>query len=212
VSDAEAQLAAVDRELADFTAAAGTPVPDRDYEILANQISSLQTQRAQAAASDQAIVAERLGQEIASKQQQLGQMAGTLKTYNGLQSKRTTAIEALNSARQRLTQASAEFAAGDPTRTVTGGETVKLSVVGPTLKGGVTALVAGLFFAGGIALLLELRRHRRLARHEVEAEADSDVQAVEADAPLAPTPVGQDNGDGSGSKHQPALTGESVQR
>ncbi|MBA3283386.1 MAG: hypothetical protein H0U29_14265, partial [Acidimicrobiia bacterium] len=68
---AAATLAAADEELAAFTATASTPVPDRDYQILADQISSLQTLQAEAAARQELSIAARFGGEIAARQGKL---------------------------------------------------------------------------------------------------------------------------------------------
>ena len=172
LATAEAALAAADQELAAFTATASTPVPDRDYEILADQISSLQTLQAEAAARQELTIAARYGGEIAAKQGQLTKLATTLTRYNELTANRSLAADNLTASRQNLDQARAQFAAGDPDRIVTPGEPVKVSPLGPAAKGGVTAFVSGLFFAGGIALLLELRRSQRLA---AAADAREDV-------------------------------------
>lgn len=191
LSDAESQLAAVDQELADFTARASTPVPDRDYQILADQISSLQTLQAESAARQEVSIAARYGAEIAAKQQQLTQLATTLSAYNALQTKRAAAVDAVTASRQALIQASAQFAAGDPNRIVTTGDTTKVSPLAPAVKGGVTALVSGLFFAASIALILELRRSQGLAARQ-EAEGPTGVEdGAEAVAPpplIGPVP------------------------
>lgn len=182
VSEAEAKLAAVDAELVDFRAKAGTLVPERDYEILANQISSLQSQQLQASAKGDSPTANNLGVQVAAKQQQLTRLAATLSAYATLQVKRSAAVDGVNAARQMLLQAKAQFAAGDPSRTVTAGSTKKASPWLGALKGGVIALVAGLFFAAGVAFLLEIRRRLGSGRrgrptergHFAEPDPDGD--------------------------------------
>ena len=182
LAKAEAELAAADQKLADFTRGASTPVPDRDYQILADQISSLQTLQAESAARQEIGIAARYSGEIATKQGELSKLATTLAEYNALTARRSDAVSAVTATRQNLDQARAQFAAGDPNRIITLGEAVKVSPLGPAAKGGVTAFVSGLFFAAGIALLLELRRSQKLAG----ATAGEDV----VDPPRAdPTPV-----------------------
>jgi len=179
---AEQELAAADLKLADFTRDASTPVPDRDYQILADQISSLQTLQAESAARQEISIAARYSGEIAAKQGELTKLATILAEYNALTARRSDAVSAVTATRQNLDQARAQFAAGDPDRIIAPGEAVKVSPLGPAAKGGVTAFVSGLFFAAGIALLLELRRSQKLA----SATAAEDV----VDPPRAdPIPV-----------------------
>ena len=182
LAKAEEELVAADQKLAEFTRVASTPVPDRDYQILADQISSLQTLQAESAARQEISIAARYSSEIVAKQGELTKLAVTLAEYNALTANRSDAVNAVTATRQNLDQAKAQFAAGDPNRIITSGDPVQVSSLGPAAKGGVTAFVSGLFFAAGIALLLELRRSQKLA----SAKAGEDL----VDPPRAdPTPL-----------------------
>ncbi len=175
LAKAEEELLAADEKLAGFTRVASTPVPDRDYQILAGEISSLQTLQAESAARQEISIAARYGGVIAAKQDELTKLATTLAEYNVLTARRSDAVNAVTATRQNLDQARAQFAAGDPDRIITPGEAVKVSTLGPAAKGGVTAFVSALFFAAGIALLLELLRSQTLA-------VPPEVEAIEPEA------------------------------
>ena len=186
LAKAEAELAAADQKLADFTRGASTPVPDRDYQILADQISSLQTLQAESAARQEISIAARYSGEIATKQGELAKLATTLAEYNALTARRSDAVSGVTATRQNLDQARAQFAAGDPNRIITPGEAVKVSPLGPAAKGGVTAFVSGLFFAAGIALLLELLRSQKL--DAATADAGIHYRAALIDPPRSDPP------------------------
>ena len=185
LAKAEEELLAADQKLAEFTRVASTPVPDRDYQILADQISSLQTLQAESAARQEISIAARYSGEIAAKQGELTKLATILAEYNTLTARRSDAVGAVTATRQNLDQAKAQFAAGDPDRIITPGEAVKVSRLGPAAKGGLTAFVSALFFAAGIALLLELRRSQTPAAIPEPMATEPEVSEPEVSEPEA---------------------------
>ncbi|MGH9123787.1 MAG: Wzz/FepE/Etk N-terminal domain-containing protein [Acidimicrobiales bacterium] len=183
---AQQQLANVNNQLADFAKASGTPVPDRDYQVLATEISQLQQTQDQAQASNNTIEANNLAPEIAAKQQQLTQLAGVLATYLNLKDQQSQAQTQLNAANQTYQQAQAQFAAADPSQVVTLGATSKVSFLQATAAAAAVAFGSALALAIGIVFVLEAMRRRRVPGEVRTAPADTGVSMPSPEVSSAP--------------------------
>jgi len=154
VSDAEGAIA-------DLTRQTGLVVPDKDYEVKAQAVASLQSAQAQALANGQGATASRLQDQINQKQQDLAKMAPQVQQYQGLLDRKNEAISALNDAQQSLNQAKAQFQAADPARVVSLGKTLKVSVISDLAQKGIAAIVAGLILALAIVAVQEILARAR---------------------------------------------------
>jgi capsular polysaccharide biosynthesis protein len=173
---AQQQLANVNTQLANFAKASGTPVPDRDYQVLATEISQLEQTQAQATATNNTIEASRLQPEITAKQQQLSQLAGVLSTYLNLKDQQSQAQTSVNAANATYQQAAAQYAAANPNTVITLGGTSKVGLISATAPGAAVAFGSGLALAIGIVFLLEAMRRRRIVVDEAPAVATAVAQ------------------------------------
>jgi capsular polysaccharide biosynthesis protein len=142
--------------IADLTRQTGLVVPDKDYEVKAQAVASLQSAQAQALANGQGSTASHLQSQIDQRQKDLANMAPQVQSYQALVDRKNEAINSLNQAQQALNQARAQFAAADPGRVVTLGNTQKVSVLSDLVQRGMVAIVAGLILSLGIVAVLEI--------------------------------------------------------
>jgi capsular polysaccharide biosynthesis protein len=156
VSDTETQMAALTRQN-------GLVLPDKDYEVRAQEIASLQSAQAQATANGQAATAAALQTTIAAKQAALAQLAPTVQQYQSLLDQKAQALTNLNQAQQSLQQAQAQLAAADPSKVVSLAGTQRQSLFSAFIQKGTVAAGAGLLLALAIVALLELVPRRRFA-------------------------------------------------
>jgi len=181
---AEQQLANVNKQLSDFAEASGTPVPDRDYQVLATEISQLEQTQAEANASNNTLEASRLQPEITAKQQQLTQLAGVLSTYLNLKDQQSQAQSAVNAANATYQQAAAQFAAADPSQVISLSATTKVSFITATATAAAVAFGSALALAIGIVFVLEaMRRRRKVA--DVEPSATTAQPDLDTEPPVA---------------------------
>ena len=185
VTQAQQQLTSINNQLTAFAQASGTPVPDRDYQVLATEIASLEETQAQASANNNAIEANNLAPEIAAKKTQLTQLAGVLSTYLNLKDQQAQDEADLNSANQTYQQAQSQFDAANPNQVVTLGATKKVSFLAATAPAAGVAVGSALAFAIAIVFLLEAVRRRRRPE-DIDAPVDVPMEvrviAVEAEA------------------------------
>ncbi len=204
VDDAQKALDDANTALTSFLATSSSPVPDRDYGVLATAIANLEQERTKSAANGDTTIATRLDADIASQRQQLVKLGALVSQFNALQARRDQAVTQLTAARQTLRQAEAQFEAANPDRVVRVGPPAKPSPVPGALRSAIAAAAAALFFAVAIVALIELRRHPRAVAEEAgptvgkpadKAAETAPVKTAEtaadkpADKPAAPGPT-----------------------
>lgn len=146
VSDAEASLNGLINKIG---------LPDKTYEVKAQQLAHLQESQSQATATGSTVTAGRLQAAIDAKQGELNALAPQVQEYESLKDKKDQATATLNQARQSLQQAKAQFEAADPKQDITLGRAHVLSVVSDIIQKGGVALGAGVFLAVGLIVVLE---------------------------------------------------------
>jgi preprotein translocase subunit SecG len=171
VDGAKQALANVEGQIADLSKTTGLVVPDKDYEVRAQAVASLQSAQAQALANGQGPTAARLQTQIDQKKTELAAIAPQVQQYTALQTQKDAAVTQLNQAQLALQQAQGQLQAADPKQVVTVGKVHSVSVIGDVLQKGAVSVFAGLFLALGIIAGLELlERTREPATVEVPAE------------------------------------------
>jgi hypothetical protein len=163
----QAQKTADDAEVAldDFAKASGVVVPDRDYQIKAQQVSDLERQSLEAAARGNTDEAARIAAALPAKRAEVAALAPKLAAYNALVDRRDRARDQLAEAQGALGLALAVEKASDPASVVTVGPTREISRADAAVRKAVVAVGASLFLAIGLVALLEPagRRHLRLS-------------------------------------------------
>jgi capsular polysaccharide biosynthesis protein len=171
VDAAKANLGSVEGQIADLGRTTGLVVPDKDYEVRAQAIASLQSAQAQALANGQGTTAAHLQTQIDQMKGQLAAIAPQVQQYTALTTQKDAAVTQLNQAQQSLQQAQSQLQAADPKQVVSMSKVHSVSVIGDVIQKGGVALFAGLFLALGIVAALELlERYRQPAPVEVPAE------------------------------------------
>jgi capsular polysaccharide biosynthesis protein len=171
VDSAKQALAGVEGQIADLGKSSGLIVPDKDYEVRAQAIASLQSAQAQAIANSQGTTAAHLQTQIDQMKTQLAAIAPQVQQYSALLTQRDAAVTQLNQAQQSLQQAQSQLQAADPKLVVSVSKVHPVSVIGGVLQKGAVAVFAGLFLALGIIAGLELlERSRQPATVEVPPE------------------------------------------
>jgi DNA repair exonuclease SbcCD ATPase subunit len=171
VEGAKQALAGVEGQIADLSKQTGLVVPDKDYEVRAQAIASLQSAQAQALANGQGASAAKLQTQIDQKKAELAAIAPQVQQYSALQTQKDAAVSQLNQAQTALQQSQGQLQAADPKQVVTVGKIHSVSVIGDVLQKGAVAVFAGLFLALGIVAGLELlERTRRPSSVEVPSE------------------------------------------
>jgi capsular polysaccharide biosynthesis protein len=168
---AKQNLANVEGQIAALSKSSGLVVPDKDYEVQAQAIASLQSAQAQALANGQGSTASRLQTQIDQKKAQLAAIAPQVQQYSSLVTQKDAAVTQLNQAQQALQQSQGQLQAADPKQVVSVGKVHSVSVIGDVLQKGAVSVFAGLFLALGIIAGLELlARTREPAAVEVPSE------------------------------------------
>jgi hypothetical protein len=171
VDGAKAGLADVEGQIANLSKQTGLVVPDKDYEVRAQAIASLQSAQAQSLANGQGATAARLQTQIDQKKAELAAIAPQVQQFTALQTRKDAAVTQLNQAQTALQQAQGQLQAADPKQVVSVGKVHSVSVIGDVLQKGAVSIFAGLFLALGIIAGLELLvRTREPAAVEVPAE------------------------------------------
>jgi capsular polysaccharide biosynthesis protein len=164
LADAEGQIATLSKQT-------GLVVPDKDYEVRAQAVASLQSAQAQSLANGQGATASRLQTQIDEKKGELAAIAPQVQQYTAMLDRKNAAVTQLNQAQQALQQAQGQLQAADPKQVVSVGKIHSVSVIGDVLQKGLVSVFAGLFLALGIVAGLELlARTREPAQVEVPAE------------------------------------------
>lgn len=185
VEEAQAAAGAVQAELDAFTVASGVVVPDRDYQIRAQQVADLERQSLEAAARGEAEAAARIAAVLPAKRAQLAELAPKLATYNTLVDKKNRAQQRLAEAQASLQMALAFEKASDPASVVTVGPTREISRAETAAQKAAVAVGASLFLAIGLVVLLEPAGRRHLRMPGTHSSPIHGVAAAAAD----PEPV-----------------------
>ncbi|MGH3118476.1 MAG: hypothetical protein ACRDQ2_15455 [Gaiellales bacterium] len=161
VEEAQAGVTAAEAELDAFTAESGLVVPDRDYQVMAQQVSQLEQQALAAAARGEAEEAARIAAAFPAKRAALKALAPKLATYAGL-------VDRQDRARQQLADATASHQtaiafqnASDPTSVVSIAPTAEISRTEAVARKTSVAAAAALLLAIGFVALLEPTGRRR---------------------------------------------------
>jgi hypothetical protein len=171
VAGAQKALAEAQGAIADLSKQTGLVVPDKDYEVRAQQVATLQSAQAQAIASGQGAAASRLQSQIDQQKQALAAMGDKVQQYQALADRKDVAVTQLNQAQTNLQLAQGQLAAADPKRVVTVSQTHPVSIIGDVIQKGMVSVFAGLILAVGIIAALELlERSRQPDQVEVPSE------------------------------------------
>ena len=159
---AEAQKAVDDAnaKLQGFYKSTGLVLPERSYDIKAQQLSSLEQRQLDAQASGNLTAASAIGQAITTRRAELSKLAPQVATYQALIDRRTQAQGRLNLVQQSVEGAVAQFNAADPAQVVTLNQAKPVSRFSSLVRKAVPAAGAGLFLAVGLVVLLEVLARR----------------------------------------------------
>jgi capsular polysaccharide biosynthesis protein len=166
VREAAKAVAAADAKLNSFYRSTGMVLPDKAYEIKAQQLANLQQQQAQSQADGALTAAAALAATIEAKQAELRALGPKVAAYQSLIDRKQQATGQLNLMQQGLDQAHAQYSAADPAVVVTLGATTQASRLAELARKVLPAAGAGLFLAVGIVLLLELLARRPMVSEE----------------------------------------------
>jgi len=183
VASAQKALADAQAAIADLSKQTGLVVPDKDYEVRAQQIATLQSAQAQAIASGQGSTAARLQTQIDQQKAALAEMGDKVQQYQALTDRKDVAVTQLNQAQSALQLAQGQLAAADPQRVVTVSQVHPVSVIGDVIQKGMVSVFAGLILAVGIIAALELLER---SRQPDQVEVPSEWQPVQPVQPAAP--------------------------
>jgi capsular polysaccharide biosynthesis protein len=156
VDAANAALADVEQQQAAMSNQSGLIVPDKDYEVRAQQIAGLQASEGTKAAKGHTAAAASLQTEIARLRTQLSAMAPIVEQFSALQNQKAAAVVRLDEAEKSLREAQSQLRAADPRQVVSVGTVSSASLVSVVGPKAAVAAGAGLFLAVGIAVALEL--------------------------------------------------------
>lgn len=160
LESANAALADVEQQMAALGSRSGLIVPDKDYEVRAQQIAGLETARADAASKGHASVAAALGTQIDQLKAQLSAIAPTVEQFTALQNEKNAAVVRVDDAAKALREDQSQLQAADPHQVVSVGNVASVPLLGPLVPKATVAALAGLFLAAGIVAALELLEAR----------------------------------------------------
>ena len=158
VEQAQTAVDAAQKELDAFKATSGLVVPDRDYQIKAQQVSELEQQALQASARGDAPTAAAINAALPGKRKELAALAPKLATYSALVDKRDRALQQLTQAQSTLKMATAIQQASDPATIVSVGAARAIPRKQDILQKTGVAVGAALFLAIGLLVLIEPTR------------------------------------------------------
>jgi capsular polysaccharide biosynthesis protein len=152
-----------------FQRTTGLVLPERIYDIRAQELSSLQQRELEARAAGNYTGAAAIAERIAATEAQLRKIAPQVVTYQSLVARRDQAQGRLNLVQQNLEAATAQFKAADPAEAVTLNQAKPVSRLAELVRKAVPAAGAGLFLAVGLVVLLEVLGRRPRPGHSREA-------------------------------------------
>jgi len=162
VEQATRAVADVQAEIDAFTADSKIFVPDRDYQVKAQQVSDLERQALEAAARGDTDEAAHINAALPAKRAELVALAPKLATYTSLVDKKTRAEQHLAEAQTVLEQALAFEKASDPANVVTVNPIRAISRADAALRKAAVAVGSALFLAIALVVLLEPTGRRPL--------------------------------------------------
>ena len=168
VSEAAKAVADADAKLNAFYRSTGMVLPDKAYEIKAQQLANLQQQQAQSQAEGAFTAAAALAATVRAKQAELQALGPRVASYQSLVDRKRQATEQLDLMQQGLDQARAQYGAANPDAVVSLADTLETSRLSQLARKGLPAVGAGLFLAVGLVLLLELLGRRPELAHADE--------------------------------------------
>jgi capsular polysaccharide biosynthesis protein len=151
----QAQLNAAQQAIANFAATNG-PAPGTTYQALQSQINQLKVTEAKDEAAGDAAGAAVIAATITVKEIELDQFGQSMPTFNNLIAQQQSAQGAIALAQQKVNQASAQYSAADPTRTITLGQVHSVSIKTTFVKAVGYAGGGGLMVATLIVFVMEL--------------------------------------------------------
>jgi hypothetical protein len=158
-AQAQQALTTAENDLTAFENKNGVQL-DQTYSSDQQLYNSYLQQAASAQSSGNVSAAAFYNSKAAQVRQQLAQLAPLVIQFQGLQAKVTQAQSQLQTADTTLQSAEAQYAAADPSHTVTVSTTQQESLLPTLVKEAAPAFGAGLFLAVVIVALLELVARR----------------------------------------------------
>jgi hypothetical protein len=155
VSDAQAEIDA-------FTASSKVFVPDRDYQIKAQQVADLERQALEAAARGDSGEAASINAALPAKRAEVAALAPKLAAYTSLLDKKARAEEHRAEAQTSLDLALAFERASDPASVVTVNPVRAISRADAAVRKAAVAVGSALFLAIALVVLLEPSGRRPL--------------------------------------------------
>lgn len=162
VEQATKAVADVQVEMDAFTANSKVFVPDRDYQIKAQQVADLERQALEAAARGDTGEAANIDAALPAKRAELAALAPKLATYTSLVDKKTRAEQHLAEAQTALELALAFEKASDPASVVTVNPIRGISRADAAVRKAAVAVGSALFLAIALVVLLEPAGRRPL--------------------------------------------------
>jgi hypothetical protein len=161
VGDAQAEIDA-------FTAGSKVFVPDRDYQIKAQQVADLERQALEAAARGESGEAASINAALPAKRAEVAALAPKLAAYTSLLDKKARAEEHRAEAQTSLDLALAFERASDPASVVTVNPVRAISRADAAVRKAAVAVGSALFLAIALVVLLEPsgRRPLRFPSHQ----------------------------------------------
>lgn len=195
VTSAQNQLNAAESALQKFSQQTGIAQPDHSYDLLVQEINSLQVQQLQDQASGNPAAAAGLAAAISAKQAQLTALAPEVQQYLGLVDRKNAAITNLNNIQQTAYQASDQLHSADPSSTISVTKPEKVSPLSSLVLTAGPAAAIGVFLAVGLVFVLEVLSRRAIPQASEEAVGSRDgrdatsATEVPDDPELAPGPA-----------------------
>ena len=174
VTEAQTAADAAQKELDAFMAANGLVVPDRDYQVMAQQVAQLEQQALAASARGEVEEAARITAALPAKRAALAALAPKLTAYTTLADRRDQARRGLAEATTLQQTAVAFQKASDPASVVSVAPTREIPRTDAVARKTAVAAAAALLLAIGLVALLEpADRRRRIPVHGALVTPDS---------------------------------------
>jgi capsular polysaccharide biosynthesis protein len=178
VTEATKAVAKANTSIQNFYTTTGLVLPERSYDIKAQELSSLQQRELEARTAGNLIAADQIAERIAATEAELRKLAPQVATYQSLIERRTQAQGRLSLVQQNLEAATAQYKAADPAEAVTLNQVKPVSRLAELVRKAVPAAGAGLFLAVGLVVLLEVLGRRPRPGHARDAGYASGSQRI----------------------------------
>lgn len=160
LAEAQKAVTKANADLQKFYTSTGLVLPERTYDITAQELSTLQQRELNERTAGNFTAAATIAQAITATETRLRQLAPRVASYQSLVERRTQAQNRYNLAQQNLETATAQYKAADPTEAVTLNQVKAVSRLSDLMRKAVPAAGAGLFLAVGLVVLLEVVSRR----------------------------------------------------